>query len=68
MGKVKKGIKCSVEGCGSSAVRSLSADTVASVGFKIGEERRAYLCENHYKNFKKKTKREKLLEKWRWKG
>jgi len=68
LGRIDKGVKCSVEGCGNVAVRSISTEKVTSAGLKIKEERRAYLCETHYKEFKKKTRKEKTLEKWRWKG
>lgn len=68
MGKIEKGVKCSVEGCGQMAVRSLSAEKVDSAGLKVKESRRAYLCEGHYKEFKKKTKKAKMLEKWRHMG
>lgn len=65
MGKIEKGVKCSVGGCGKVAVRSLSPDKVVSAGLKVAEGRRAYLCEGHYKEFKKKSKKAKMLDKWR---
>lgn len=68
MGRVEKGVKCSVSGCGAEAVRSISADKVKSAGLKVGAEKRAYLCKEHYKEFKKKTKKDKRLEKMRFKG
>lgn len=66
MGRIDKGVKCSVTGCGKDAVRSLSSQKVKAAGLKIGTERRAYLCKEHYKEFKKKTKKDKQLEKWRY--
>lgn len=68
MGRVDKGVKCSVSGCGREAARSLSAEKVRSAGLNVGSERRAYLCKEHYKEYKKKTKKDKQLEKWRYKG
>lgn len=68
MGRVDKGVKCSVSGCGNEAVRSISADKVRSTGLKIGREKRAYLCKEHYKEYKKKTKKDKKLERMRYKG
>jgi len=68
MGKVSKGTLCSVEGCGREAVRSLSAAKVEAAGLKIKGARRAYLCREHYKEYKKATKKEKTLERWRYKG
>jgi hypothetical protein len=68
LGRVGKGVKCSVTSCGSEAVRSISADKVRSAGLKVGGERRAYLCKEHYKEFKKRTKKDKQLEKMRYMG
>jgi len=68
MGRVAKGVKCSVVGCDKEAVRSLSTEKVTAAGLKVGTARRAYLCKDHYKEFKKETKKEKMLEKWRYKG
>jgi len=65
LGRVGKGVKCSVTGCGSDAVRSLPTEKVTAAGLKVGESRRAYLCKQHYKEFKKETKKERTLEKWR---
>lgn len=68
MGRVDKGVKCNVTGCGRDAERSLSAEKVKAAGLRIGVERRAYLCKEHYKEYKKKTKKDKKLEKWRYSG
>jgi hypothetical protein len=38
---------------------------VKSAGLKVGESRRAFLCKEHYKEFKKETKKDRVLEKWR---
>lgn len=65
MGRVAKGVKCTVAGCEKEAVRSLPADKVSAAGLKVGETRRAYLCKEHYKEFKKETKKDRMLEKWR---
>lgn len=68
MGRVTKGIKCSVVRCDKQAVRSLSREKVSTAGLNVGEARRAYLCKDHYKEFKRETKKERMLEKWRYKG
>jgi hypothetical protein len=69
LGRVDKGVKCSVSGCNREAIRSLSAEKVRSAGLNVGSsERRAYLCKEHYKEYKKKTKKDKQLEQWRYKG
>jgi hypothetical protein len=68
MGRIAKGVKCSVSGCSKEATRSISAEKVKSAGLNIGSgERRAYLCKEHYKEYKKKTKKEKKVEQWRYK-
>ena len=68
LGRVAKGVKCSVSGCGNEAVRSLSTERVKTAGLNVGSEKRAYLCKEHYKEYKKKTKKDKKLEKWRHLG
>ncbi len=69
MGKVSKGITCSVKGCSNQAVRSLPPDAAELLG-KNGVEvdtskRRVYLCDEHYKMYKKLKHKEAKLEKWR---
>jgi len=64
LGRIDKGAKCSV--CGKEAIRSLSADKVKAAGLRVGDAKRAYLCKEHYKEYKKKTKKDKQLEKWRY--
>ena len=57
MGRVSKGVVCSVEGCNEPAVRSVSRRKIeeSGVGFKLKESKakRIYLCRKHYKEFKK---------------
>jgi hypothetical protein len=66
MGKIDKGQSCSVAGCGSAAIRSISPEKVAHAGLSIGNVRRAYLCKTHYKQFKKLTRKDRQLDKWRF--
>jgi hypothetical protein len=67
MGRIDKGQKCSVSGCGSEAARSLTADKVKAAGINVStSEKRAYICKEHYKEFKKKTKKDKTIDKWRY--
>ena len=68
MGRVAKGVKCSVVRCNKEAVRSLSREKVGATGLKVDEARRSYLCKDHYKEYKKETKKDKMLEKWRYKS
>jgi hypothetical protein len=56
-----------VSGCGREAARSISTDKVRSAGLNASsDEKRAYICREHYKEFKKKTKKDKTLDKWRY--
>jgi len=69
LGKVSAGTKCSVEGCGNPAVRSISAGKVAAAGLRVSASgRRVYLCREHYKEYKKRTRKERELEAARWKA
>jgi hypothetical protein len=67
LGRIGKGIKCSVSGCGKDAIRSISTEKAKSAGLNVGiSEKRAYLCREHYKDYKKKTKKDKTIDKWRY--
>lgn len=67
LGRVDKGEKCSVSGCTREAARSVSVDKAKIAGLSVGStEKRVYLCKEHYKEMKKKTKKDKTLEKWRY--
>jgi len=64
MGKIRKGTKCSVADCDEEAVRSVSVPKAKDAGLDV-EGRRAYLCKEHYKEFKKGSRKEKRIERWR---
>ncbi len=67
MGKVDKGVSCSVQGCKNSAERSISRNQIGGSDLKVsGEGRRAYLCHDHYKQWKKATKDSRDLERTRF--
>jgi len=72
LGRVKKGELCSIKGCRNRAVKSISSVKALNVLSKLNLDvvdkggRRVYLCELHYKMFKKATKKDRLIEKW-WK-
>ena len=68
MGRVKRGTPCSVKGCEREAVRSLSLDKVKVAGLDVEGVRRVYLCEEHYKEYKKRTKKQRKAELWRFKA
>jgi hypothetical protein len=66
LGKVNKGQPCSVTGCQNPAIRSISPDKVSGTGLNIGAARRAYFCKTHYREFKKLTRKDRQLDKWRF--
>ncbi|MDR1993531.1 MAG: hypothetical protein LBQ98_08600 [Nitrososphaerota archaeon] len=67
MGRIEKGEKCNVSGCGGEALRSIATDKVKAAGLNVGgAEKRTFICKEHYKDFKKKTKKDKTLDKWRY--
>jgi len=68
LGRVSKGVKCSVARCEKPAFRSIAASKATAAGLRVGGGRRAYLCKEHYKEYKKKTKKDKMLEKWRYRA
>ncbi len=68
MGKIGKGTKCSVKGCEEDAVRSLDIGKVKQAGVDAEGEKRAYLCKEHYKEYKKGNKKSSQLERWRHSG
>jgi hypothetical protein len=62
MGKIKKGVPCSITGCSEAAVRSLSRDGIgkplSDAGLQVrGSSNRVYICEKHYKAVKKQLKK-----------
>jgi hypothetical protein len=67
VGKVGKGVKCSVSGCANEAVRSVSAEDASRAGLRVTTGSRSYLCKDHYKEMKKKTKKDRQVERWRMK-
>lgn len=60
MGKISKGVNCSVNGCSKSAVRSLSTNRVRGAGLDVNaSSKQSYLCKDHYKEWKKEMKQSK---------
>ncbi|MFC1754883.1 hypothetical protein ACFL96_16060 [Thermoproteota archaeon] len=68
MGKISRGIECSVIGCSESAVRSVSKNKTAGSDIKTTGERQVYLCRAHYKALKKTSKSQDDIERIRWKS
>jgi len=60
MGKISKGVTCSVNGCNNAAVRSLSTNRIKDAGLDVdASKRQSYLCKEHYKEWKKEMKQSK---------
>jgi hypothetical protein len=67
LGRIDKGVTCNVSGCKNEAARSITTDKCKAAGLSVNtSEKRAYICKEHYKEFKKKTKKDKTLDKWRY--
>jgi hypothetical protein len=64
VGRINKGTKCSLANCNEDAVRSVSGPKVKATGLDI-EGKRAYLCKDHYREYKKESKKERQIERWR---
>ncbi|MGD0330142.1 MAG: hypothetical protein ABSB40_06795 [Nitrososphaeria archaeon] len=63
MGRINKGVNCSIQGCKNAAERSLSLEQVSKSSLKVDNStRRVYLCHEHYKKWKKETKKDRDLE------
>ena len=68
MGRVDKGVNCSIQGCDQTAERSMSGSK-ASMAVNMGLDstsRRIYLCKTHYREWKKASKNERENERARW--
>jgi hypothetical protein len=61
------GEPCSVEGCSSEAIRSLSPKRLSGTSLRLKTgSRKAALCKEHYKQFKKETKEQRKIERDRF--
>ena len=57
MGKISKGVECSLDGCSSSAIRSINIKNVDSNEFSISSDsNKVYFCNEHYKSWKNPLK------------
>ncbi len=68
MGVVAKGAKCNVDGCDGNGIRSLNIVRVEGAGLRIDSsaKRKAVLCREHYKEWKKESKENRDLERARF--
>ena len=68
MGRVDKGVNCSIQGCDQTAQRSMSGSK-ASMALDMNldsSSKRIYLCKAHYREWKKASKNERENERARW--
>lgn len=69
MGRIEKGVRCSIQGCDEEADRSMSESKVSMARDLVIESatnKRVYLCKMHYKEWKKSTKEDRDNERARW--
>ncbi|MBM3905100.1 MAG: hypothetical protein FJ354_00235 [Thaumarchaeota archaeon] len=67
MGIVSKGAKCNVTGCSNDGTRSLNSSKVENAGLRLNTStKKAILCKEHYKEWKKETKDDRDLERARF--
>jgi hypothetical protein len=67
LGKIDKGVTCSVSGCKETAVKSISRSQLTGSGLSVGGDgRRVYLCHDHAKAWRKSTKKDRDAERARW--
>ncbi len=65
---IEKVRKCDIEGCRNDAERSVSRKKVekAGIGLPSGGSGSAHLCHAHYRDFKKRTKKDRTYERLGW--
>jgi len=65
---VDKAQTCDVTGCKAEAERSVSGKKVEKAGMSITSDpsKSAHLCHAHYKEFKKKTRKDRTYDRLGW--
>lgn len=60
--------RCDIEGCDAEGVRSISGKKVDKAGMQLSgsPDKNAHLCKSHYREFKKKTKSDRTLDRLGW--
>ena len=67
IGIIAKGAKCNVSDCNNDAVRSLNTKKVEEAGLRVSVSgKKAALCKEHYKEWKKETKDDRSLDRARF--
>lgn len=64
----KKERSCAVANCGKEASRAVSGRKVEKAGISVVTDpsKTAHLCKDHYREFKKKTKKDRMLDRLDW--
>jgi len=65
---IEKAQKCDIEGCKEDAERSISGKKVEKAGMSLSSDpsKSSHLCHEHYKEFKKKTKKDRTFDRLGW--
>ena len=67
MGIIGKGAKCNVSGCDNDGIRSLNTKRIEEAGLRVSTDgKKAALCKDHYKEWKKETKSDRSLDRARF--
>ena len=67
MGVIAKGAKCNVSDCDNDGFRSLNTKKIEEAGLRVSSSgKKAALCKEHYKEWKKETKEERSLDRARF--
>lgn len=64
----EKAHKCDVVGCTAEAERSIAGKKAEKAGLELSSDpaKNAHLCRSHYREFKKKSKKDRTLERLGW--
>ncbi len=63
---MKENQKCDVQGCDNDAIKSVPGEKAKEIFSLKVNSRRVHLCKDHYKEYKKKTKKERDIERLGW--
>lgn len=60
--------ECDVRDCSKPALRSVATKEFSSAvpDAKVPDTRRVHVCKNHYRKFRKKTKKDRKMERLDW--
>ena len=66
--KMQSNANCGISGCDETAERSVSVKRIEAAGMKVSdsESGNAHLCKKHYREFKKKSKTDRDLDRLAW--